>query len=317
MDIFSLSSTVHYSHTPPSFSTSTLAGKHHVANTSTSPASFILASNSSQDSAHDSTTSLRRPTSQKPLKASTSNSSQLRENPLKRFVNSQNVPPLSPVHHPVILSVISYGCPANSHLRPLLLPPPAPLLSHPLQETPQKNEVDDEVLENSEENEKEVEFREKGKIFVGNLPLWIKKKEWHTAETAAMKAVEFDGIEFHGRVLTVKLDNGKRMKGKHARGQGGWRANGRTGKTTSLSGMKRGKVHEGSFGGFWNLNQRVGRWLCKLLRGLRSLIHAYAVGRDMEEALSCVRKMRDEGIEMSLVTYSILVGGFAKIGNVE
>ena len=37
----------------------------------------------------------------------------------------------------------------------------------------------------------------------------------------------------------------------------------------------------------------------------------------MEEALSCVRKMKEEGIEMSLVTYSIIVGGFAKIANAE
>jgi hypothetical protein len=37
----------------------------------------------------------------------------------------------------------------------------------------------------------------------------------------------------------------------------------------------------------------------------------------MEEALSCVRKMKDEGIEMTLVTYSIIVGGFAKVGNAE
>lgn len=37
----------------------------------------------------------------------------------------------------------------------------------------------------------------------------------------------------------------------------------------------------------------------------------------MEEALLCVRKMKEEGIEMSLVTYSIIVGGFAKVGNVE
>jgi hypothetical protein len=37
----------------------------------------------------------------------------------------------------------------------------------------------------------------------------------------------------------------------------------------------------------------------------------------MEEALSCVRKMKDEGIEMSVVTYSIIVGGFAKMGNAE
>lgn len=50
---------------------------------------------------------------------------------------------------------------------------------------------------------------------------------------------------------------------------------------------------------------------------LCSLIHAYSVGRDMEEALSCVRKMKEEGIELSLVTYSILVGGFARVGNVE
>lgn len=37
----------------------------------------------------------------------------------------------------------------------------------------------------------------------------------------------------------------------------------------------------------------------------------------MEEALSCVRKMKNEGIEMSLVTYSILVGGFARVGNTK
>lgn len=34
------------------------------------------------------------------------------------------------------------------------------------------------------------------------------------AENSAMKAVEFDGMEFHGRVLTVKLDDGRRMKEK-------------------------------------------------------------------------------------------------------
>lgn len=37
----------------------------------------------------------------------------------------------------------------------------------------------------------------------------------------------------------------------------------------------------------------------------------------MEEAITCVRKMKDEGIEISVVTYSIIVGGFAKVGNVE
>lgn len=38
--------------------------------------------------------------------------------------------------------------------------------------------------------------------------------EAEAAENSAMKAVEFDGVEFHGRVLTVKLDDGRRMKDK-------------------------------------------------------------------------------------------------------
>lgn len=33
-------------------------------------------------------------------------------------------------------------------------------------------------------------------------------------EKSASKAVEIDGAEFHGRVLTVKLDDGSRLKGK-------------------------------------------------------------------------------------------------------
>lgn len=104
----------------------------------------------------------------------------------------------------------------------------------------------------AEEMQKSSDFREKGKIFIGNLPLWVKKKELteffrqfgaiknvilikghhetemnkgfgfviyggssSTAEKAAMKAVEFDGVEFHGRVLTVKLDDGRRIKAKN------------------------------------------------------------------------------------------------------
>lgn len=93
----------------------------------------------------------------------------------------------------------------------------------------------------------ETDFRQKGKIFVGNLPLWMKKNEiaeyfrqigpvksvvlikghhdprrnvgycfviygGPTAEESAEKAVEFDGVEFHGRVITVRLDDGRRLK---------------------------------------------------------------------------------------------------------
>lgn len=84
---------------------------------------------------------------------------------------------------------------------------------------------------------------------MGNLPLWIKEEEvaeffrqfgaiknvilikgnsgnekilgfgfviyeGPIAEKAAMKALEFDGVEFHGRILTVKLDDGRRLKEK-------------------------------------------------------------------------------------------------------
>ena len=35
-----------------------------------------------------------------------------------------------------------------------------------------------------------------------------------TAEESAEKAVELDGVEFHGRVLTVKMDNGRRLKAR-------------------------------------------------------------------------------------------------------
>lgn len=93
------------------------------------------------------------------------------------------------------------------------------------------------------------EFKQQGKIFVGNLPAWIKKKEFAdyfrqfgpiknvilikgyndtdrnlgfgfviyggpNAASSAIKAVEFDGVDFHGRILTVKLDDGRKMKAK-------------------------------------------------------------------------------------------------------
>lgn len=37
----------------------------------------------------------------------------------------------------------------------------------------------------------------------------------------------------------------------------------------------------------------------------------------MRGALSCVEEMKAENIQMSLVTFSILVKGFASVGNIE
>lgn len=84
---------------------------------------------------------------------------------------------------------------------------------------------------------------------MGNLPKWIKKKEvadffrqfgplkdvvlirdhedpernmgycfviygGPMADESAEQAVEFDGVEFHGRVLTVRMDDGSRLKAR-------------------------------------------------------------------------------------------------------
>ncbi|KAL6518298.1 hypothetical protein OROMI_033999 [Orobanche minor] len=366
MDMFSISS-AYYSDAPISapFSTSNFVGKKHYATTSTSVASVILASDSSQDFAHNSTGGLRRPITQKPLKASTSGSSKLRENPLKKLVHSRSNPFVSnsPPH-----DTLSNKLWLSSKLTPPPPPPPPPNSPFIIMEKPHhKNEVEDEVLENMEENEKEVEFRETGKIFVGNLPLWIRKHEvteffrqfgpiknvilikghddlernmgfgfvkysGHTADKAAMKAVEFDGVEFHGRVLTVKLDNGKRIKNK-----GGERAMWVDGKGED-EGDYRSKWHgerkvlEGSFGRFWNHNRRIGRQLCVLLKELTSvlewiclavalciikcmmlmpsrrefglMVNYYVRKGDMHRARETFEKMRARGIEPTLHVYT-------------
>ncbi|KAL6327517.1 hypothetical protein AAG906_021603 [Vitis piasezkii] len=130
-----------------------------------------------------------------------------------------------------------------------LSPPPPP--TRPPQETIDDKEVTvSSNLDNlCSDGSPEIEFRQEGKIFVGNLPNWVKKNEvseffrqfgpienvilikGHNdnqrnagfgfviyggpmASGSAMRAVEFDGVEFHGRVLTVKLDDGRRLRGR-------------------------------------------------------------------------------------------------------
>uniref|UniRef100_M1ACD9 Pentatricopeptide repeat-containing protein n=1 Tax=Solanum tuberosum TaxID=4113 RepID=M1ACD9_SOLTU len=228
--IFSLSSTAHYSPSPPPFTTSILAGKHHPSSTS------ILSLKSSSDYPEKPTTStsLRRPTTNKPPDTTThSQNLEFSKNPLKLLLNSPpNTSPPPSLTNKLWLS---------NKLSPP--PPPHPLLA------PSEGDGSDLDILDVEEMQKSSEFREKGKVFIGNLPIWVKKKELteffrqfgpiknvilikghhetemnkgfgfviyggSTAEKAAMKAVEFDGVEFHGRVLTVKLDDGRRMKAK-------------------------------------------------------------------------------------------------------
>lgn len=227
---------------------------------------------------------------------------------------------------------------------------------------------------------------------MGNLPLWIKKNEiveffrqfgplknvvlikghedpernvgycfviydGPTADEAAVRAVEFDGVEFHGRVLTVRLDDGSRMRARVEE------------RAKLLAGVKRdfrSKWHEErdaacrrfrsvldtepeswqdvvsaferiskpsrrEFGLMVNYYARRGdkhharaTFENMRARGIEpnsyvftNLVHAYAVARDMRGALSCIEEMKSEGIELTLVTYSILIGGYANINDSE
>lgn len=225
-DMFSLSSTAQCSHHPP-FSASIFTGKHHSAAIS----SVVLSFKSSSGD-------LSRPTAHNPLKTSSSENSKL----LNNFITS------TPTHPAVVTppqtpqNVDSKLCLSSE------LPPPSPPAAP--QDTA-LGEYENGSLENSdsEETDTKVEFREKGKIFVGNLPFWTKKNELaelfrkfgpikdvilirghhetdrnmgfgfviyggSSPQKSAIKAVQFDGVEFHGRVLTVKLDDGRRKKEK-------------------------------------------------------------------------------------------------------
>ncbi|CAH1445625.1 unnamed protein product [Lactuca virosa] len=104
-----------------------------------------------------------------------------------------------------------------------------------------------------------------------------------TAENSAMKAVEFDGMEFHGRVLTVKLDDGRRMKEKSA-DRARWIEGDDTPSRTEFGLMikyyaKKGDMHRARE----MFESMRGRGIEPNSHVFTTLIHAYAVGRDMEE----------------------------------
>lgn len=126
-------------------------------------------------------------------------------------------------------------------------PPPAPLQtaeepSPPPPTPPTEPEQEAPPL-------RQEDFRQKGKVFVGNLPLWARKPEiaeffrqfgplekvelvrghddpernvgfcflyygGDDPEAAAGRAVEVDGVEFRGKLLTVRLDDGRKGRAR-------------------------------------------------------------------------------------------------------
>lgn len=170
-------------------------------------------------------------------------------NPLRNLPTSETIPTSSKVGGSDS-SGNGLGNPLSNKLwlSSKLSPPPPPPLP-PMEETPESDPVTAESSDPDEPPAPAPVFQQTGKIFVGNLPLWIKKNDiaeffrqfgpvksvilikghedternmgycfvlygGPTAADAAAKAVDFDGVEFHGRVLTVRLDDGRRLQAR-------------------------------------------------------------------------------------------------------
>ncbi|GMP22216.1 hypothetical protein CsSME_00000328 [Camellia sinensis var. sinensis] len=343
MDLLSLSST-HCSHSSPFPASSIFTGKHHSATITTATLALKSPNPDSQNPTTSSSSSgnLRRPkTHNHPLKPSTPNP-KTPTNPLKTLVNPTRIPNSSP-------QSLTNKLWLSSKLSPPP-PPPPPTLPPPPRRTLSK---EDEIRENSgAEEPPRIEFRQEGKIFVGNLPLWIKKHELAEffrqfgpikdvilikgyneternmgfgfviyggpmAEKLAMKAVEFDGVEFHGRVLTVKLDDGRRMKERSAE-----RARWVEGEDGVEYKSKWHEEREGSRREFrkvletqpenWQAVVRAFERIKKPSRkefGL--MVNYYARRGDMHHARGTFEIMRARGIEPTSHVYTNLIHAYA------
>ncbi|PNY04561.1 pentatricopeptide repeat-containing protein chloroplastic-like [Trifolium pratense] len=236
MEAFSFSLSTSHSHF------SLHSTKHHP---SSPPISFSLKPPPDSNNNNNNSASFRRPP--KPLKIKTTPPPNPNPNPNP---NSKPSPNSNPFKNPFRSSnSLTNKLWLTSKLSPPPPPPPPPC------EVESEDEFLDEEVENEdgeggdESSDVRTQFRQPGKIFVGNMPGWVKKQEvseffrqfgpiknvilirghnnternagygfiiydGETAENSAMKAVEFDGVEFHGRVLTVKLDDGKKWREK-------------------------------------------------------------------------------------------------------
>ncbi|GFS46054.1 pentatricopeptide (PPR) repeat-containing protein [Actinidia rufa] len=384
MDICSLYST-HYSH--PSPFSAPLVGKHHPTTAITTTPRLSLSLQPPTPDSDDPTTTttsfsgdLRRPNNHKPLKNSPSNPTlptrKIPTNPIRNLINTTNTPnhykpltispskptPLNPLKNLLNPTNIPKPNPENltnklwltSKLSPPPPPPPPPPPITPKETLSEENEIGDFEISGPPR----VEFRQEGKIFVGNLPLWIKKPELaeffrqfgpiqnvilikghnetdrnmgfgfviyggRGAEKSAMKAVDFDGVEFHGRVLTVKLDDGRRMKERSAERakwvEGEW-------------GMEyKSKWHEeraGSRSEFRRvLELQPGNWQSvvgafeRIKKPSRKefglMVNYYARRGDMHRARGTFESMRARGIEPTTHVYTNLIHAYAVGRDIE
>ncbi|MQM08100.1 hypothetical protein Taro_040961 [Colocasia esculenta] len=231
-------------------------------------------------------------------------------------------------------------------------PPPPPPPPRPSEETPEGDAEVEESIGPDDPPPPAPEFRQKGKIFVGNLPLWIKKNEvaeyfrqfgpvksvilikghddpeknmgycfvlygGPTAADSAAKAVEFDGVEFHGRVLTVRLDDGRRLQAR-AEERARWLAG-------SDEREYRSKWHEERDGACRRfrrvLETEPENWQAVVLaferikkpsrREFGLMVNYYGRRGDKHHARSTFESMRARGIEPNSYVYTNLVHAYA------
>jgi hypothetical protein len=245
MDILPLSTIPHFPHCPPPFSSNT------TTTTTTASISFSLKPPPPPPPEPTNSSSIRRPKSLNPTPAPTPTPTptpapttpKIPQNPLKTLLNPSK-PQITSSSATSTTDPLSLSTKLRLSSKLSHPPPPPPPL-----ETTRTPEAETQETRKVENEAPKTDFCQKGKIFIGNLPNWIKKHELSeffrqfgpiknvvlinghneternagfgfiiydgpTAEKSAMKAEEFDGMEFHGRVLTVKLDDGRRLKAK-------------------------------------------------------------------------------------------------------
>ena len=240
MDISPLSTTPRFPHSPTPFSS-----------IATTTISFSLKPTPPPPPEPTNSSSIRRPKSLTPTPSTSSTPTpttpKFPKNPLKTLLNPSK-PSVTSTTTTTTTNPLSLS--TKLRLSSKLSPPPPPPPPPPPLEILQTPEAETQEKTQKIENEApRIEFYQNGKIFIGNLPNWIKKHELSEffsqfgpiknviliqshneternagfgfiiydgpkAGKSAMKAEEFDGMEFHGRVLTVKLDDGRRLKAK-------------------------------------------------------------------------------------------------------
>ncbi|KAL5193954.1 Pentatricopeptide repeat-containing protein, chloroplastic [Glycine soja] len=285
---------------------------------------------------------------------SDSNNSATPRRPSKSLKATPATPPSNPKPAP-ISNPLANKLWLTSKLSP---PPPPPPPPPPEIDSEIETETDKASGDGANSDSRNSDFRQPGKIFVGNLPAWVKKpqvaeffrqfgpirsviliKGHHDtersagfafviydgvesddeADKAAMRAVEFDGVEFHGRVLTVKLDDGKRMrerseeKARWLQGNGGdkgeypstWHEE-RDGSRKSFQKILETQPEN------WQAVVTAFERIKKPARKEYGLMVKYYGRRgDMHHARQTFESMRARGIEPSSHVYSSLIHAYA------